>query len=110
MNQTSTLAPRRPTFYPASPTLLERAHALAGLIETEAIATEAGGTLSAATIEAFRDSELFWMLVPEELGGAGTDILTAMEVVMELSRADGSTGWSLMVNAVATALAGAYCG
>lgn len=110
MNPTTTAAPRRPNCTPAGGHLLERARGLSGLIEREAVATEQGGTLSPATIAAFRDTELFWMLVPQELGGNGTDILSAMEVIVELSRADGSTGWSLMVNAVATALAGAYCG
>lgn len=88
--------------------LLERARRIAPLITAEAEKTEGGGTLSPASIAALRESELFWCAVPCEVGGLGCNLVTAIEVMEEITRADGSSGWTLMANLLATALAGAY--
>jgi alkylation response protein AidB-like acyl-CoA dehydrogenase len=42
------------------------------------------------------------------VGGLGCDLVTTIEIIEEITRADGSSGWSLMANAIATCLAGAY--
>lgn len=49
-------------------------------------------------IEAFRQAGLFWITVPADLGGGGADVLTGLQCVEEMTRADGSIGWSLMAN------------
>jgi alkylation response protein AidB-like acyl-CoA dehydrogenase len=87
-----------------------RARAIARLVRREAAVTESSGTLSPAVVQAMRDTELFWMMVPTDLGGGGCDLTTAIEVIAEVTCADGSSGWSLMANATQTAIAAAYCG
>ncbi len=72
--------------------------------------SEALGTMVPAVIEALKDARLFSILVPAELGGIGADLTSAMATFEQASRADGSTGWSLMANALATSLVAAFCG
>ena len=43
----------------------------------------------------------FRMLLPRSHGGIGADLPTAMQVVEELSFADGSVGWTVMIGAAA---------
>jgi indole-3-acetate monooxygenase len=57
---------------------------------------------------ALLDSGLLSLMTPAELGGAEADTRTLIDVIAELSYADGATGWSAMANMVATAMAGAY--
>lgn len=90
--------------------LVDRARALAPLIEAEAEAAEAAGTLSAPVVDAVRQAGLFTTMVPGELGGAEADVATALAVFEELARADGSAGWSIMANATTTCFAAIYTG
>lgn len=90
--------------------LLSRARALGPLIELRAELTEREGTMPAEIVAALREAELFWTLLPTECGGLGGDMVTGLEVIEEITRADGSTGWSLMANMTGTALAGAFAG
>lgn len=87
-----------------------RARGIGGLIRREAANTENAGTLSAPAVDALRETELFWMLVPKELGGGGADLTTAILAIEEISCADGSSGWVLMANSTMTAIAAAFCG
>jgi alkylation response protein AidB-like acyl-CoA dehydrogenase len=89
---------------------LEKARALSPLIEARADETEADRVLAAEVHEALKETELYWILLPVELGGRGVAITTLIEVIEELSRADGSSGWSYMANAMSTAVAGAFLG
>jgi len=84
-----------------------RAESLAALIKSEAVTTEATGTITAPVIDALKSTELFWMAVPKEVSGGGANLLEVIEVIEELSRADGSTGWAAMANILATATASA---
>lgn len=86
------------------------ARALSALVRQNADESERIGTVAPNVVDALRQSGLFWVLLPTNLGGLGSDVTTAMEVFEVVSRADGSTGWSLMANSLSTALAGAYCG
>lgn len=88
---------------------LERARRLVPLIEAQADACEAQGSLTATLVDACRADRLFWVAVPQELGGEELDILDQIALFEELSRADGSTGWTLMANAGATAFAAVGC-
>jgi alkylation response protein AidB-like acyl-CoA dehydrogenase len=82
---------------------LERARAIAPLVENEAEATERGGRITRAVHEAFAASNLYWMLIPEELGGPGLGAVGGIQVTEEIARADGSSGWSFMANAFTNA-------
>ena len=88
--------------------LLARARSIAPIIASEAAAGEQDTTLTPSAVSALADSELFWMFVPREANGAGADIGTAIEVLEEVSHADGSAGWTLMANSMTTAAAGAF--
>jgi len=90
--------------------LIAAARALAPLIDAEAEAAELAGTLTRPVVDALHDSGLFGLMVPAELGGQEAPIGTCIEVFEELSRADGSTGWSYMANATAASFAGSFIG
>ena len=88
--------------------LLARARGLRDLIEAEAAVDDPADTMTAPVIQALRETQLFWLLVPRELGGLETDVVTAISVFEELAYADGSTGWSMMANATAACFAAIY--
>jgi alkylation response protein AidB-like acyl-CoA dehydrogenase len=90
--------------------LLEAARSLAPLFESEAAAAESAGELTPSTVAALHEAGLFALMVPSSLGGAEADAVTALEVLTEVCRADGSTGWALLANVTSTAFAAAYCG
>ena len=89
-------------------TPLEAARALAPLVEGAAAKAEAARELTVDVVDALHETRLFGVLVPSELGGLGGDILTALDVFEELSRQDGSTGWSAMAGATSTAFGAVY--
>ena len=90
----------------ASP--LERARKVAPLIEGRAAQAEAERTLPAETVKGLAEAGLFRFCLPEELGGEGVDFRGAIEVWEEVSRADGSAGWTLMANGSGAAAAAAF--
>jgi alkylation response protein AidB-like acyl-CoA dehydrogenase len=94
----------------SKPDFISRARSLTSLVRKEAATTESGGTLSDVVVDAMKAQELFWMLVPTEMGGGGIRLTAAMEVLAEITCADGSSGWTLMANSTQTAIAAAYCG
>ena len=61
-------------------------------------------------VEAFHETGLFGLMVPKELGGEEADLPTVLAVYEEVSRADGSAGWTLLANATTSSFAGAYLG
>jgi alkylation response protein AidB-like acyl-CoA dehydrogenase len=90
------------------PPWLSKARSVATIVTREAAAVERAGTLTPVVVGALREAGLFWMMVPEALGGGGSDLVTGLRVIEEISRADGSTGWTFMANMVGTATACAY--
>ena len=90
--------------------ILDRARALAPIIEAEADQAEVETTTTPAVVDALRDSELFWLLVPKEFGGLDTDVCTALAVFESLAYADGSVGWSAMANSTSSCFAAIYTG
>lgn len=87
---------------------LTRARAVAEVVEVEANAIEEQATITKPVYDALVESRLFWMLVPEELNGEGLSLVESFEVIEELSRADGSTGWAFMANSLSTSLAAGF--
>ncbi|MCH5645004.1 acyl-CoA dehydrogenase family protein [Gordonia sp. ABSL49_1] len=84
---------------------LERARTVAALIEEQADEIERTTTITRPVVDALADAGLFWILVPQEYGGAGLDIVSAFKAIQEISRADGSTGWAFMANSCSTGVA-----
>jgi alkylation response protein AidB-like acyl-CoA dehydrogenase len=78
------------------------------LVRQEAAAVEEAGVLTDPVFDALRSAGLLALTVPEALGGGGADVLTGLRVVEEVSRADPSTGWTLMANMTATANAAGF--
>ena len=56
-------------------------------------------TLPAASVTALRESGLFSLKLPTELGGAEADPVTQVEVIEAVSYIDPSAGWSLFIGA-----------
>lgn len=94
---------------PQSTSPLERAKALAPVIEAEAAECERRGQFTERLVDTFCASRLFWVAVPEELGGEDLDVVGQIEMIEELSRADGSTGWTVMANSITTSLCATGC-
>lgn len=79
------------------------------LIETEAAKTENSGTMSPVVVEAFREKGMFWLLVPEALGGSDSSTVAFVEMVEDIASSDAATAWSMMSNSIATMVAATYC-
>lgn len=82
-------------------TALERAKAVAGLIEEDALAGERLGRLTDRVADAMLGADLFSVLLPQRYGGLGEGRAAYFKVVETIARADGSAGWvSSVCNAV----------
>ncbi|MDI5929579.1 acyl-CoA dehydrogenase family protein [Rhizobium leguminosarum] len=88
--------------------MLDRARAIAPLVRAEADESERIGTMTEKVVAAMREQDLFWMLVPRELGGQQTPMTECIEAWEEISAADASAGWSLMANGAVTGTASAF--
>jgi alkylation response protein AidB-like acyl-CoA dehydrogenase len=90
--------------------ILERARAVAPVLREEADAGEAARQLTPRAVAALRSTGVFRMATSRSVGGPEVDLGTQLEIVEELSRADGSAGWCAMIGAdggyYRTALAG----
>src|SRR5881409_4136968 len=74
---------------------LDVARALAPRIRERADEIEAARELPRDLVLEIANAQLFKVALPEAEGGLGADILTALRVIEEVARADGSTGWCL---------------
>ncbi len=79
--------------------LVERATEIGQLARELAPAGETSGQLAPAVVEAFRDAGIFSLLVPKDLGGHKSDLLTMVNVIEIISRGDGAAGWCAMIAA-----------
>jgi indole-3-acetate monooxygenase len=76
-------------------TPLEVARGLAPRIRKRAAEIEAARQLPTDLVMDIANARLFRVALPEAEGGLGADIVTTLQVIEEISRADGSTGWCL---------------
>ncbi|MCV7103564.1 acyl-CoA dehydrogenase family protein [Mycobacterium palustre] len=81
---------------------------LAPLLESRAEEARRAHDLLAEQVDPLFDAGLFWLLVPECLGGHEASVTDAFEVFENLTHIDGSIGWTVMATAHTTALMGAY--
>ena len=77
--------------------LVEAARHMAPEIAARAGEIEEGRRVPLDLINLMREAGFFRMLVPADVGGLQTDPVTAARVVEEVSSADGSTGWCVMI-------------
>ncbi len=89
---------------------LSQAKALAPLVSREALAAEDGGHLTAPVVDALKQTGLIWFMLPRELGGGAASIESCIEVIEELGRSDGSSGWSFMATSIQTVFAAGWAG
>lgn len=80
-------------------TLYDTARELRDLIEAEAEAIEAAGTMSDRVVNALEGAGLFTFMTPSSLGGQEATPSEIFDVCEELSYADGSVGWAFTQNA-----------
>jgi alkylation response protein AidB-like acyl-CoA dehydrogenase len=78
------------------------------MIEADADAAEKQGYLTDRVVSALRQSGIYSMLLPAELGGAELPFVEAMQLVERLAWADGSAGWCTMVAGVMLASGGGF--
>jgi alkylation response protein AidB-like acyl-CoA dehydrogenase len=87
---------------------VERANALIPFLIEHSAANEAAGRILPQTLSLLHDAGLLHYFVPACFGGGETTPLEAMEITEAIAFADGSTGWAVMANQVATASAAAF--
>jgi alkylation response protein AidB-like acyl-CoA dehydrogenase len=76
---------------------VERARALGPLILEHAAESERIGQLSTKVVDAFHDAGLFRVLLPGRMGGFNLTMAQQCEVIEEIARFDGATGWNLAI-------------
>src|SRR4029453_456527 len=86
---------------------VERARALAPVVEQWRDAGEQERHVPRPLFEALRDASMFKMSAPKAVGGAEADEETVLQAIEELSRQDGSVGWNVMI-ASNTAIIASY--
>jgi indole-3-acetate monooxygenase len=88
--------------------LVEAAKGLIPLVDQDAAEGEQRGALTDAVDDAFHDTGLWAMWVPEVLSGAELEPVPSLEVLEHVSYGDASAGWVLMAGALATGCDAAY--
>lgn len=82
--------------------IVATARSLAPLVRAARQEAEQTCRLSPHVANAFAAGGLFQMSLPKSMGGLRLTPLTAFQVIEEISKADGSAGWCVMVaNAIA---------
>ena len=87
------------------PAQLVAARSFAGAIRAHAAAAEAARRQPPELMRRLADAGLFAICIPAELGGGELSARDALRVIEEVSRADGATGWCVMIGATTGVLA-----
>lgn len=77
--------------------VLEAVRDLAPGIEARAQEIEAARRLPLDLVASLKEAGVVRMFVPESHGGGGVDLRTGLDVLETLARADGATGWTMMI-------------
>ncbi len=87
---------------------IDAARSITEIVRADGDDAERRGGLTGRVEAALRETGLYWMMVPREVGGGGADLRQAIDVIESLSADDGATGWSFMANAATTGFAAAF--
>lgn len=90
--------------------LLKQLDAIYPLLQSEAADSERLRRPTPMVQDALRDSGVFTLMVPAELGGMEASPLQILQVMEKLSHADSSLGWLVRAVASETAAAATYLG
>src|SRR6266567_4647938 len=85
---------------PTREELIRRAAALVPALKQRAAQAEEQRRISPETVDDIRSAGLLRLASPDRYGGCGLDFDTAAEIVAELGRGCGSTGWCYGVWAI----------
>lgn len=86
--------------------LLDAARQVAAAAAKAGDQIEQDRRLPTALVDAMVDAGMFRMLIPESLGGRGSDLATYLRVIEEVAKADASTAWCLSQGATSAMIAG----
>lgn len=89
---------------------LAKARGLRLLLDRMGPINERLGALSDEVVEALHENGFFAMWTPRCFGGAELSPTESLEVIEEISYADGSTGWVIMAAALSTGTGAAFIG
>ena len=87
---------------------MKRAEELRPLVAGEADEAERLRRMTDPVVDAFKASELYYMTLPQELGGSDLPLVESLEVLESISTADGASGWCLMVGNIEVGTGAAY--
>jgi alkylation response protein AidB-like acyl-CoA dehydrogenase len=82
------------TSYPARTELVSRANTIVPVLQKHAKWHEEHRRLHEETIEAMAKAGVFKLRVPRRYGGYESDVQTAVDVLTEIGRGDGSAAWT----------------
>jgi len=88
--------------------LAHRAAQLVPLLREKAVWMEENRRLHEETIEALTSAGILKMRVPARYGGFESDMCTAVNVLAELARGDGSASWTVAVWAISSWMVGLF--
>ena len=88
--------------------LLEAIARIRPILEADAEASDAGGTLAWPSVVALYQEGLLSLKAPLELGGPEVDPLLYLELIDEISYINPSAGWCTFINSTSTAWKGAF--
>lgn len=75
---------------------------MAPVLDATAAESERLGTLCGAAVDALHDERLFGIWVPAEAGGFAADLVTQVDAMIALGRADMSACWTVMIGTTVT--------
>src|SRR5215470_16457374 len=78
--------------------LLRAIQELGPAIRARALEIETSRRIPADIVEALRRAGIFRMFVPRSYGGLELDLLAGLDILVELSKIDGSVGWNAMTS------------
>ena len=88
--------------------LLDAIARIRPILEADAEASDAGGTLAWPSVVALYQEGLLSLKAPLELGGPEVDPLLYLELIDEISYINPSAGWCTFINSTSTAWKGAF--